>query len=365
MKQYLMGRCKLAKQQAGYVLWTTLWLLVQTVASQALGAEKESSGWSLYIDNDLFVPGGRDLDYTGGVALKLSGAGVGDYFLAPDSGLGELDHFSGFDRLVGERKAFTTHSIEYGFTLFTPSDLKQQQRLPKQHPYASLFFVSSTRMTIVPQELLTYQSSLTFGLLGLALGGELQKGIHRVVGGNIPQGWQHQISAGGEPTLRYSLARSKSYLLHQQHDAAMEVRLGSEVNIGFSTDAGVEASMRWGAIHSPWWSFNPHNAEYISLGAPSAARKPADGALESYVWAGISLKYRFYNALLQGQFRDSDVTFSRSELVPWIAEIWFGYTLDLDAHWQLSAFMRARNHEIDLPTERNPAWGGFIISKTF
>lgn len=336
------------------------------VSFSALGfsAEKQNSGWSLYVDNDLFALGKRDYDYTGGVAFKQSGARAQTALLSVDKGLGWLNDAVGVSRQYAATPHFTTHNIEYGFTLFTPVELKSSAAILNQHPYASLFFVSNTRMVVAPQAMTTYQSSLTLGVLGLPLAREIQTTIHRVTGGNIPQGWRHQISAGGEPTLRYSLLRSKSYVFTRPGHNTMEVKLSSEANIGFSTDAGVGASLRYGSIHSPWWSFNQHNAEYISLGSP-AFRSEKDQPLESYLWTGVSVKYRFYNAILQGQFRHSDVTYQRDELVPIILEAWLGYTQDLTQQWQLSVFVRARNHEIDLPTEHDPVWGGFIISKSF
>jgi hypothetical protein len=47
--------------------------------------EKDWSGWALYFDNDLLTAGNKDQNYTGGIAITLSGAraaGVGE------SGLG-------------------------------------------------------------------------------------------------------------------------------------------------------------------------------------------------------------------------------------------------------------------------------------
>ncbi len=52
-------------------------------------------------------------------------------------------------------------------------------------------------------------------------------------------------------------------------------------------------------IDTPWWSFNPHLAEYVSLGSPVAVRHEG-GRREMYVWRGGSLWYRVYNAILQG-----------------------------------------------------------------
>ena len=42
---------------------------------------------------------------------------------------------------------------------------------------------------------------------GLPAAGSVQHALHGLTGSEQPQGWSHQVSAGGEPTLRYSTAR--------------------------------------------------------------------------------------------------------------------------------------------------------------
>ena len=46
-------------------------------------------------------------------------------------------------------------------------------------------------------------SSFTFGMIGLHAAETLHRHVHRPIGNEMPQGWEHQISAGGEPTARY------------------------------------------------------------------------------------------------------------------------------------------------------------------
>ena len=127
--------------------------------------------------------------------------------------------------------------------------------------------------------------------------------------------------------------------------------------------AGV--SWRWGRINTPWWSYNPHQAEYINLGAPTASSSGLGGKREFYVWAGASLKYRFYNAILQGQFRNSEVTFERSELEPIIAEAWIGVTREFKGGYSASLFLRGRSKEIRSLIGNTPAWGGIIFSRAY
>ncbi len=75
--------------------------------------------------------------------------------------------------------------------------------------------------------------------------------------------------------------------------------------------------------------------------------------------------YRLYNAILQGQFRDSEVTFSRSELEHVIGEAWIGVTKEFSRGFAGSFFVRGRTEEIKGPNERMPVWAGIILSRAY
>jgi len=328
--------------------------------------ERDRTGWALYFDNDLFTGGGNDQDYTGGVAITLSGARTTEYPLSVDGWLTALNGFSGLERVYGDHENFQRHNFEFGFTLFTPNDISTPEPIADDHPYASLFFVSNTQQTILPNRNVSYQSSLTVGFLGLGIADDVQSLIHDLTGSDKPQGWANQISAGGEPTARYGVSRVKTHLQRQgYHGLRTELKTSVEANVGFSTDVAAGVSWRWGRINSPWWSYNPHQAEYINLGAPTASSSALGGSREFYVWAGASLKYRFYNAILQGQFRDSEVTFKRSELEPVITEAWIGVTREFKGGYSASLFLRGRTKEIRSLSGDPPLWGGIIFSRAY
>ena len=87
---------------------------------------------------------------------------------------------------------------------FTPSDVLDPRPIQNDRPYASLLFTSNGRVQ-VSGDRSAWTSSLSVGLLGLPLSGELHKGVHKVTGSDPPRGYDHQISAGGEPTARCRL----------------------------------------------------------------------------------------------------------------------------------------------------------------
>ncbi len=353
-------------QRIAVLISLALISLPSPAADNDLIGERDWTGWALYIDNDLLTAGDKDQDYTGGIAITLSGARTVEHPLSVDGWLTALNGFSGLDKFYGNREHFQRHNLEFGFTLFTPTDISTPEPIPDDHPYASLFFVSSTQQTNLPDQHVSYQSSLTIGFLGLDIAEDIQGVIHNLTGSDKPQGWANQISAGGEPTARYGVSRQKTHILHHGYRGLRaELKTSLEANIGFSTDAAVGLSWRWGRINTPWWSYNPHQAEYINMGAPVGSSPASGGRREFYIWAGASLKYRFYNAILQGQFRDSEVTFKRSELESVIAEAWIGVTRELKSGFSASLFLRGRTSEISGPFGRNPVWGGIILSRAY
>jgi hypothetical protein len=319
-------------------------------------------GWSLTVDNDLFGPAMSDRDYTGGVALTVSGTKTARHFWSLDPALRQMDR-----ALLGGGRDFTRAAILYsaqvGLISFTPQEISASDVVADDRPYASLAYVTSARQYVYPDGRRVRQSALTLGLLGLSLAGDIHDGIHEAVGDPTPKGYPHQISSGGEPTLRYVLSDSK---LRGQRLAfgsgLLETKTTAEMSLGFLTEASYAVSMRLGAIDSPWWSFNPERVDYIVQ--PSAVTRSRGN--EFYFWGGAKLRLRAYNAFLQGQFRDSAHTFESSDLHHVIGEAWIGFTRELGSSTSMSYAVRYQTAEInDGVGSRDPVWAGVTITHSF
>ena len=172
-------------------------ILVFSGAANALETEKDNSSWALYLDNDLFVMGEQDSGYTGGMGYKISGSRVLSNPLSTFGVLDWLNQATCFDSSYSGQSNRKIRSMEFGLTLFTPEYLDVRKALPDQHPYASLFFVNSSQMVVLPEQYLSYQSSISIGVLGLSVGGDLHESLHDLFNAEDPQGWNNQISAGG------------------------------------------------------------------------------------------------------------------------------------------------------------------------
>ncbi len=326
-------------------------------------AEPDLSGWQLYLDNDLFSGAGSDRDYTGGLALSLDGARTARWWFSLDRALAALDAVSGMARRRGDRPRRWRHSLEAGLLLFTPSDIRRSDPIPDDHPYASLLFLTSARQTVSADGRHVDHSTLTVGLLGTPLGEALQDAIHDALGGTRPAGWRHQISAGGEPTVRYAVGRQTLLRARRAGGRGYDLVWGSKAGLGYATDVTGLLRFRWGRIVTPWWAFAPHQADYISLGI-SEPGGLARAAAERFLWGGFSLRLRAYNAILQGQFRHSDVTFPSDRLNHLIAEAWLGATLKTARGWAISFVLRGRTPEIRAGRQSGPLWGSLVLSHT-
>lgn len=331
------------------------------------GKEQEDTGWALIIDNDAFLLGStRDRDYTGGMAFTMSGRGVLDNWLSLDSGLGVIDDLLGVSDELAVAQGRQIHALQAGLLVFTPGDIGHTKPIIDDRPFANLLYVSSSRQVISPDGQYVTESDLSVGILGTRLGENMQRAIHRVIGAEEPKGTDFQISKGGEPTLRYTLGRQT--LIDGNSDSAglqHDIKYNVDVSVGYITDVSVSTTFRFGLINSPWWSFTPEKADYISEATSVIGSKVNAIKNELYIFMGAKTRLRLYNALLQGQFRDSAVTFDMDELERVIHEAWAGVTWQLDARTRISYQHRFQTNEIRHGTgSRHLLWAGLIFSRS-
>lgn len=333
-------------------------LCFTSVLADQYSSEAYNTGWQIYTDNDLLTGQTTDRDYTGGLALTLSGQRVQQYPVSIDSWRAGIDALIKFPRLYQASDYMSFHSQQYGMTLFTPDDIDSEMPVYDDRPYASLFFMSNTEFTVLPEKNRAYISTLTVGILGLSLAESVQRSLHGITDSTVPSGWQNQVSAGGEPTamLTYGV-QDKFYASKNQ-----QLKFEYEGNLGYITDVNAGFSWRWGKIHSPWWAFNPYQSKYMQQSMPVFSGGAKD---EFYLWAGSRLNLRLYNALLQGQFRRSEVTVSSADMQRLVAEYWFGATGSFAGRYYVSAFLRGHTDEFNGQNARSAAWIGLVLSRTY
>ena len=318
---------------------------------------KPTSSWAFAFDNDVLVPGHRDQDYTYGLNFTQTGASARTASLALNKPLVAIDGWIGFEH--ASLSTQETFSREIGAFGFTPEDITVSAANINDRPYASLVYLSSSREQVDLVDNVAWKSTLTVGVLGLGLVGELQNIAHQGTNGKTAQGWDNQISEGGELTGRYVIARQKYFDSFSEN---IEVKSTVQASVGYLTEASWSLSMRTGRIHSPWSSFNPELASY---GEKSSYSSNAKSVNERYFWAGVAVKARAYNAFLQGQFRESAVTYEHHQLNPLLVEAWAGYTFAFKQGYRVSSVLRGHSSEIEEGAgDRNLLWGGIIIARS-
>ncbi len=318
-------------------------------------------GVAIHLDNDLFTGAGDDSDYSWGATLTLGSPEPGR-LTAP------LDRArEGIASLLPDRDAAAvSRATQFGIIAMTPDDLKSRQALPDERPYASLAFLTSSELRIATSGDRSRYTSLTVGLLGTGVAEVLQRGVHEVQGGIVPNGWDHQISEGGEPTARF--VHAEQWLLGDARSPAggfRQTKLTLAGSAGYLTEASAAISMRWGRIETPWWSFNPELGDYSPAPIAPVSGLSFGGSPEIYGFIGARVKARAYNALLQGQFRHSDVRVASDDLARLQVEAWAGVTSAI-SDWAVTYSVHVASREITRePADRTLIWASLSFARAF
>ena len=323
-------------------------------------------GAGIVLDEHLLTNGSRDQDYNGGGELTFSG----------ERGV-LLD-----GRSIGHSASLTKRSVRAiasphldgrpDTPLRSDCSSSHPATLPRtkwsygDRPYASLFFLSAGRRYVSSDADVAYNSSLTFGMMGLAAARSVQHALHSLTGSVQPEGWSHQISAGGEPTLRYSTARQALLGEYGQGPWHGDSKWTVAGSIGTVTEASLAFNARWGRIESPWWAFTPEQTMYVQETQPIPPPLGLDAPPEIFVFAGARAKLRVYNAFLQGQFRHSDLTYGEGDVNKTLAEVWAGVEWRTSSGWALQYLARWESPELRGGSgSRSFTWGSIEISKSF
>jgi hypothetical protein len=322
-------------------------------------------GFSFQLDNDLFSGAHRDQDYSWGAALTLASPRPRGIAKPLDRA---RDHIEGwFTTGDAGASAFgpETHATQFGILAMTPSTLRSDAPLYGDRPFANLVFISAAQMRVLGEGNRARFSSFTVGGLGLQAAEALMRGMHRAVGDELPQGWEHQISEGGEPTFRY--VQAKQWLLgdpETRTSRTPEWKFTASGSAGYLTEGSLALSARWGRIQSPWWSFAPELGDYTAAPVAPVTRFNSHNPAEIFMFAGVRVKARAYNALLQGQFRHSDVRVSSDDLARLYGEAWMGLATTWSDLRITYALHYSSAEMLQEPGRRSLIWAGINFEKS-
>ena len=341
-------------------------LAATPLASAAPDGDGGQRAWTLQVDDDFLALTQRDRDYTAGVAFTLVDEDSAARPLPLGGALDWIDGVTRFGRL-GSDAASSRRALAFGMQLFTPRDLEAEEPLPDDRPYATLAYLTGSSLAIDADRNIAFESSFTVGLLGLPIVGALHRSLHVLLSSPLPNGYAHQISDGGEPTFRYAVSRGRLLTSGMHNERPYSVRFGIGASIGYVTEASAELAYRSGPLRVPWWSAPPVSADYA--GQPPIAAFPEPGAAASrgvVFEAGIEARVRIYNAFLQGQFRESDVTYSYDQLDHVLVEAWVGFAMTLKKGLGVGYTIRHQTQDIAHgPAARAFTWGSISFAQRF
>ncbi len=341
------------------------------VDSPATGVFQEAlvSGVSLLHDNDGWPhPGNsfKDDNYSAGIEIRLNGRVVRRAGLTrPLEGLDWLTR-------VNRRHARASrlfHSAQLFGLAYTPDVLDTDVPQRDDRPFASLVGLAVRRTSVHgPANDRVWSSEFAIGVLGLDAARHVQTLLHRTrrwMTGNPtpvdPLGWTNQISDGGEPTALYRVSYER-LLAGDPAGAARkhwQVTGGLDGSVGYQTNASAAIAARAGAFSSEFWEFSS-GLRSAGVGRQTA---PAGGRRWDLFAFGVARpRVVVWNALLQGQFRESEHTVRVKRL---IGE-WEGGAAASVAmgRWHLQAVVQVaqgRTTEFVAPKARLYTWGTIML----
>lgn len=206
----------------------------------ALSAEDNGGTVYLTFDNDFIA--NSDDGYTNGFQLGYVSPARASFSDGPvPTGFGrwldQLPPFSG-----EERQRFLAYSLAQ--RMFTPQDIDRTEVIEDDLPYTGLLVLSGTIAAQSRTHLDAF--TVTLGITGEAsLAEPAQRVIHRTLGNQEPQGWEHQIES--EPLLNLLYEHRWRVWDYQAGVTNGDVILSGSAAVGnLMTMATSGVGVRWG-----------------------------------------------------------------------------------------------------------------------
>lgn len=260
---------------------------------------QNGKAWSITLENDIFT--GDDDGVTNVIGFQIAH--------------GAFDRFTPHNLpdwlywLVGNsyinRKDNHKRGVVYVFgqVIQTPKDILSSEPILNDLPYAGLLISSATLYSA--GQTVTDKLSLWGGVIGpLSFAEETQTFIHSLIGSDIPNGWDNQLS--NEPVLMVEAGKVlRVFATPEQHKLEFDTLLSGDISFGnFRSSINVTAIVRVGnnlTISYPFSSILPDRQ----------VNPLAFSDLSSwYLFAGFQSAYVANNILLNGN------TFTDSQSLP-------------------------------------------------
>lgn len=259
-------------------------LLIAAAPASAEDGRSFSFTW----ENDIF--GGTDRNYTNGVQLSLVSA---------------PEHHLPFTKFVPRFFALGTEwraGVTLGHLMFTPADISAVVPDPDDRPYAGWLFAAASLYAVEDlddwRRLNTAQ--LELGVVGPSAAGEwVQSNWHKLIDGDEPMGWDHQLHDEPGIVLRLEQSWTREPVAVGPLYADFGFRYGASLgNVDTHAAAGVMVRLGQGLDGD----FGPPRIRPSMAGAAFGG----DETLGWYFFAGLDARAVGRDIFLDGNtFRDS------------------------------------------------------------
>lgn len=271
-------------------------IILGVISPSAVHAEQDGAIWLLQIENDALAPRtNTDRHYTHGMRfLRLS----------PPTDLPRwLDALTVYPSFFGPsgREPIQRWAVSVGHSMFTPDMIGDPNLIPDDRPYAGWSYLGfSFYNEFLGTDGAARQdvSAIELGIVGPSSGAEeIQKFYHKLKGGTIPQGWDHQLK--DEPGLQLIFERKwRSPPVRPIPDDAPEFDIVPHVAMtlgNVTTDFGIGATFRVGRNLQA--DFGPPR---IRPGLPGSDGFDRKNRVDWYLFLGPELRYVARNIFVDG-----------------------------------------------------------------
>ena len=339
------------------------------------GKNKRYVGFRIYHENDFLALffNNTDDNYTGGSKLEI----ITNLF--NDNKIALLNPF--LNPLNGD---FSSLSILFGYTAYTPQELKDSLVIYNDRPYASYRFWGLGISSVSSNMKWKLYYELQLGELGKPLAGDIQIYAHdnlRHCCGftrDIPRGWDFQVGFPGSFALNLNAKLERriwqsNTLGKKENFRWAQFSARSELNYGrYMTNISV-------APHISLANWNHNFGDEDEPGIPSIDVNPVRNEVTEavancktgnkagfHLFIGIRPKYVIHNSTLTGKRlkKASIHTISSSELDRFFMEYNFGFSFKW-AFFRLGYNLFIRGREFSFQNKDCQTWGGLHIGGIF
>jgi hypothetical protein len=329
----------------------------------AIPGKKYYIGIRLYHENDFIVPrfinkglfNNTDDNYTGGSKLEIT--------------TNLFRQISFLKPLLNPLKGnISTSSFIFGYTTFTPQDLKDSSVIYTDRPYASYRFWGFGVSSVDRDTSWKLYYEILLGSMGRPLAGDIQSRMHVFLRRHchftrdVPEGWHNQIgysqifTANLTAKLERRIWPSKK-LEQKKNFRWVQFSARSELNLGqYMTNISLEPR-----ISLLNWNHNFGEFE----DEPSLPSRKIMNKSGFHLFIGIRPKLVIHNATLTGRLGNTSVhTINPSELNNVLMEYNCGFAYRLGG-FRVGYNLFVRSKEFSFQNKSLHSWGGFYIGGVF